>query len=99
MLAGANEDAGPAATDVFSGEPAGPVIDPDDLTPEMLSDLSGSPPGKQIKNKIAASFNYFTIFNGGGSLTEQNDVRSFFESQSFTSLLKFESPIIFSKIS
>ena len=37
--------------------------------------------GKQLKNKTAASLDYFTLLNGGGSLTEQSNVRTFFENQ------------------
>jgi hypothetical protein len=37
--------------------------------------------GKQIKNKTAASLDYFTLLNGGGTLTEQNEVRTFFETK------------------
>ena len=36
--------------------------------------------GKQLKDKIAASKDYFELFQGGGSTTEQIAVRSFFES-------------------
>ncbi len=36
---------------------------------------------RQLKNKTAASQDYFTLFNGGGSVTEQVAVRSFFETQ------------------
>lgn len=40
--------------------------------------------GKQLRNKTAASKEYFENFGGGGSTVEQTQVRSFFESQ-FTS--------------
>ena len=36
-------------------------------------------PGKQLKDKTAASKDYFGLFFGGGSITEQTAVRSFFE--------------------
>ncbi|WP_309608623.1 DUF4856 domain-containing protein [Flavobacterium sp.] len=36
--------------------------------------------GKQLKDKVAASKDYFGLFLGGGSTTEQLAVRSFFES-------------------
>lgn len=36
--------------------------------------------GKQIKDKTAASKDYFNLFLGGGSVTEQSNVRTFFES-------------------
>lgn len=37
--------------------------------------------GKQLKDKTAASKDYFSLFYGGGSTTEQGNVRAFFESQ------------------
>ena len=51
--------------------------------PFSASELNTS--GKQIKNKTAASLDYFTLFNGGGSVSEQLSIRSFFESQ-FTAI-------------
>ena len=39
--------------------------------------------GKQLKDKIASSKDYFGLFLGGGSTTEQVAVRSFFESNFF----------------
>lgn len=49
----------------------------------LSTELNAS--GKQIKNKTAASLDYFTLYNGGGSTIEQSSVRSFFETQ-FTTL-------------
>jgi hypothetical protein len=40
--------------------------------------------GKNIKSKTAASFDYFTLFLGGGSTSEKTAVQSFFESQFVT---------------
>ena len=37
--------------------------------------------GKQLKDKTAASKDYFTLYLGGGSTSEQVSVREFFESQ------------------
>jgi hypothetical protein len=37
--------------------------------------------GKQIKNKTAASLDYFTLLQGGGSTSEQSSVRAFFETK------------------
>lgn len=37
--------------------------------------------GKQLKDKTAASKDYFSLFYGGGSTTEQGSVRAFFEAQ------------------
>jgi hypothetical protein len=37
--------------------------------------------GKQLKDKTAASKDYFSLFNGQGSTTEQVSVRNFFENQ------------------
>ena len=37
--------------------------------------------GKQLKDKTAASKDYFSLFYGGGSTTEQISVRDFFETQ------------------
>jgi Domain of unknown function (DUF4856) len=37
--------------------------------------------GKQLKDKTAASKDYFSLFNGQGSTTEQVNVRNFFENQ------------------
>ena len=37
--------------------------------------------GKQLKNKTAASLDYFTLLYGGGTTAEQVSVRTFFESQ------------------
>lgn len=43
------------------------------------ADLNDS--GKQLKDKTAASRDYFVNLGGGGSIVEQSDVRNFFESQ------------------
>lgn len=43
------------------------------------ADLNSS--GKQLKDKTAASRDYFVNLGGGGSTLEQSNVRSFFESQ------------------
>ncbi len=43
------------------------------------SDLNSS--GKQLKNKTAASRDYFVNLGGGGSTLEQSNVRDFFEEQ------------------
>ena len=37
--------------------------------------------GKQLKDKTASSYDYFTLYYGGGSVVEQTNVRSFFETQ------------------
>ena len=37
--------------------------------------------GKQLKDKTAASLDYFTLLYGGGTTVEQASVRAFFESQ------------------
>lgn len=37
--------------------------------------------GKQLKDKTATSKDYFSLFYGGGSTTEQGNVRAFFEAQ------------------
>lgn len=37
--------------------------------------------GKQLKDKTAGSKDYFTLFQGGGTTTEQVAVRAFFETQ------------------
>ena len=37
--------------------------------------------GKQLKDKTAASKDYFSLFYGGGSTTEQGNVRALFEAQ------------------
>ena len=42
-------------------------------------------PGKQLKDKTAASKDYFSLYLGGGSITEQTAVRAFFET-TFTDL-------------
>ena len=47
--------------------------------PFSTSELNAS--GKQVKSKTAASIDYFTLFNGGGSISEQTNVRAFFETQ------------------
>jgi Domain of unknown function (DUF4856) len=50
-----------------------------------FSNTALNTPGKQIKDKVAASKDYFGLFLGGGSTTEQATVRAFFESN-FTDL-------------
>ncbi|MCW2118964.1 DUF4856 domain-containing protein [Flavobacterium sp. 7A] len=47
--------------------------------PFSTTDLNAS--GKQLKNKTAASLDYFTNFLGGGSTTEQTAVQALFETQ------------------
>jgi hypothetical protein len=37
--------------------------------------------GRQLKDKTAASKDYFSLFNGQGTITEQVNVRNFFENQ------------------
>ena len=37
--------------------------------------------GRQLKDKTAASKDYFSLFNGQGTVTEQVNVRNFFENQ------------------
>ena len=37
--------------------------------------------GKQLKDKTASSKDYFSLYYGGGSITEQTNVRDFFETQ------------------
>lgn len=37
--------------------------------------------GKQLRDKTASSKDYFTLYNGGGSITEQTSVRALFETQ------------------
>ena len=37
--------------------------------------------GKQLKDKTSASTDYFSLYYGGGSITEQINVRGFFETQ------------------
>lgn len=54
-------------------------------TNNPFSDTSLNTSGKKLKDKTAASYDYFTALGGGGSSTEQTTVRSFFESQ-FTDL-------------
>jgi len=48
-------------------------------SPFSTAELNDS--GKQLKDKTAASEDYFVYYYGGGSITEQTDVRAFFESQ------------------
>lgn len=45
-----------------------------------FSDATLNTSGKQLANKTAASYDYFTLFQGGGSTAEQLDVRAFFQS-------------------
>ncbi|TDD96165.1 DUF4856 domain-containing protein [Flavobacterium cellulosilyticum] len=47
--------------------------------PFSTSDLNTS--GKQLKDKTASSKDYFTLFLGGGTTTEQISVRALFETQ------------------
>lgn len=47
--------------------------------PFSTTDLNES--GKQLRNKTAASRDYFVNFGGGGSSVEQASVRSYFEAQ------------------
>lgn len=47
--------------------------------PFSNTDLNTS--GKQLKDKTAASVDYFTLLYGGGTTVEQVSVRSFFENQ------------------
>jgi hypothetical protein len=47
--------------------------------PFTNTDLNSS--GKQLRNKTAASNEYFVNLGGGGSISEQTNVRSFFENQ------------------
>jgi hypothetical protein len=49
-------------------------------TPFVNTDLNAAT-DKQLKNKTAASRDFFTNLGGGGSTTEQTDVRAFFETQ------------------
>lgn len=66
---------------------AGSIVDVTMLTnmysnsnnPFSTTELNTS--GKQLRNKTAASRDYFVNLSGGGSTTEQTDVRSFFETQ------------------
>jgi hypothetical protein len=48
-------------------------------SPFLTTDLNAS--GKQLKDKTAASIDYFTLLYGGGTTTEQVNVRTFFENQ------------------
>lgn len=48
-------------------------------SPFSTADLNNS--GKQLKDKTAASKDYFSLFFGGGNTTEQQSVRAFFETQ------------------
>lgn len=48
-------------------------------SPFTNTDLNTS--GKQLRDKTAASNAYFVNLGGGGSITEQTNVRSFFENQ------------------
>jgi hypothetical protein len=48
-------------------------------SPFLTTDLNDS--GKQLKDKTAASIDYFTLLYGGGTTTEQVNVRTFFENQ------------------
>ncbi|NHN24829.1 DUF4856 domain-containing protein [Flavobacterium jejuense] len=47
--------------------------------PFSIMELNTS--GKQLKDKTAASKDYFVNLGGGGSISEQSEVRSFFEAQ------------------
>lgn len=66
---------------------AGSIVDASVLTnmysnsnnPFSVADLNTS--GKQLKDKTAASVDYFTLQYGGGTTSEQVSVRTFFESQ------------------
>lgn len=50
-------------------------------TNSPFSDTDLNTSGKQLRNKVAASRDYFVNLGGGGSTAEQNDVREFFASQ------------------
>ena len=50
-------------------------------TNNSFANASLNSSGKQLRDKTAASKDYFTLFNGGGTVTEQTSVRSFFETQ------------------
>ncbi len=49
-------------------------------TNSAFSDASLNTSGRQLKDKTAASKDYFSLFLGGGTTTEQINVRTFFES-------------------
>jgi hypothetical protein len=50
-------------------------------TNNAFKDASLNTSGKQLKDKTAASKDYFQLFLGGGSTTEKLDVQSLFETQ------------------
>ncbi len=49
-------------------------------TNDSFTNTALNTPGKQLKDKTAASKDYFGLQFGGGSTVEQNEVRTFFES-------------------
>ena len=50
-------------------------------TNNQFSNPSLNTSGKQIKDKTSASYDYFSLYYGGGSIVEQASVRDFFEAQ------------------
>ena len=49
-------------------------------TNNSFSDVTLNTSGKQLKDKIAASKDYFELLQGGGSTIEQTNIRNYFES-------------------